>query len=90
MSQKSCDDLDELVDVTCSYVAFCRDMIISSKGVKIYPNYKPQVNKTVKSALQRKKFVFKMGDTSDLHITTKELKIRANIFLKIRYGEEKG
>lgn len=28
------DDLDELTDVTCSYVAFCRDMIIPLRGLK--------------------------------------------------------
>lgn len=41
MFRESCDDdLDELTDVTCSYVSFCRDMIIPSKTVKIYPNNK--------------------------------------------------
>ena len=34
MFQQSCDDLDELVDVTCSYVAFCRDTIIQTRGFK--------------------------------------------------------
>ncbi len=31
------DDLDELADVTCSYAAFCRDMIIPCKRVKNLP-----------------------------------------------------
>ncbi len=73
---KSCgDDLDHLVDVTCSYVAFCRDMIIPCKRVKVYPNNKPWVTKSVKSSIQENKLVFKQGVPSDLHIATKELKI---------------
>lgn len=41
MFVKACGgDLDELADVTCSYSAFCRDMIIPCKRVKIYPNNK--------------------------------------------------
>ena len=56
MFKQSCGDyLDKLVDVTCSYAAFCRDMIIPCKPVKIYPNNKPWVTKSVKSSIQKKK-----------------------------------
>lgn len=73
---QSCgDDLDSLVDVTCSYITFCRDMIVPCKQVKIYPNNKPWVNKAVKTSLQRKSLAFKQGIASDLHSATKELKI---------------
>lgn len=69
------DDLDELVDVTCSYMAFCRDMIIPCKRVKIYPNNKPWVSVSVKACIQRKAMAFKNGSASDLHSATKELKM---------------
>lgn len=69
------DDLDSMVDVTCSYMAFCRDMIIPCKKVKIYSNNKPWVTKSVKSCLQRKKIAFKHGTTMDLHVATKDLKV---------------
>lgn len=61
--RESCgDDLDELADVTCSYVTFCRDMIIPHKRVRVYPNNKPWVTKSVKSKIENKRRVFKQGD----------------------------
>ena len=69
------DDLDELTDVTCSYAAFCRDMIIPSKKVKIYPNNRPWVNKSVKSSIQAKKNAFKQGSIYDIQSATKNMKI---------------
>lgn len=64
---QSCgDDLDSVVDVTCSYITF-----VSCKWVKIYPNNKPWVNKAVKSGLQRKSLAFKQGIASVLHSATK-------------------
>jgi len=59
MFKQSCgDDLDKLADVTCSYVAFCRYMVIPCKQVKIYSNNKPWVTKSVKSSIQKKKLAF--------------------------------
>ncbi len=63
------------VDVTCSYVAFCRDMTIPCKRVKMYPNNKPWVTKSVKSSIQKKRLSFKQGEAHDLRIATKELKL---------------
>lgn len=71
------EDLDQLVDVICSYVTFCRDMIIPCKRVKIYPNNKPWVTKSVKACIQAKKHAFKHGTASELHTTTKDLKVGA-------------
>lgn len=34
MFKQSTGDLDEVTDVICSYVTFCRDIIVSSKRVK--------------------------------------------------------
>lgn len=53
--KESCKDLDEMTDAVCSYVAFCTDMIIPSKQVKIYPNNKPWVNWSIKDSIQKKK-----------------------------------
>lgn len=62
------DSTDELYDVTCSYAAFFRDMIIPCKQVKIYTNNKPWVNKSVKSSIQAKKLAFKHGAASELQL----------------------
>lgn len=60
MFKKSCgDDLNEWTDVTCSYIAFCRDMIVPCKQVKIYPNNKPWITKTVKDSLQKNNHVLR-------------------------------
>ena len=73
--EASGEDLDQLVDVICSYVTFCRDMIIPCKRVKMYSNNKPWVTKSVKASIQAKKYAFKHGTASDLHTATKDLKI---------------
>lgn len=75
MFEESCKDLDKLTDVVCSYTAFCRDMLIPSKSVKIYPNNKPWVNKSVKSYIKKKRQAFQQGGSSDLQTATKELKV---------------
>lgn len=75
MFEESCEDLDELTDVVCSYSAFCRDMLIPSKRVRIYPNNKPWINKSVKSLILEKKLAFQRGEVSDLHTANRELKV---------------
>ncbi len=73
---KACGgDLDQLVDVICSYVAYCRDMIIPCKRVKMYSNNKPWVTKSVKACIQTKKLAFKHGTASELYTAKKDLKI---------------
>lgn len=57
---QSCgDDLDALVDVASSHAVFCKDMIIPCKHVKVYPNKKPWVTKSIKSCLRKKRQAFK-------------------------------
>ncbi len=75
MFEESCEDLDELTDIVCSYSASCRDMLIPNKRVKIYPNNKPWVNKSVKSFIMKKQLAFQQGSASDLHAANKELKV---------------
>lgn len=66
----------ELADVTCSYAAFYRNMIIPYKRVKNYSNNKPWATKSVKSSIQAKKLAFKLGTASELYTTTKYMKIQ--------------
>ncbi|KAL2086367.1 hypothetical protein ACEWY4_017426 [Coilia grayii] len=72
--KESCNDLDELTDVVCSYVAFCRDMIIPCKQIKIYPNNKPWANGSIKNCIRKKRQAHKHGNATDFHAATKELK----------------
>ena len=58
----SCDDVNDATDVISSYVSFCRDMIIPSKTIKIFPNNKPWISKSLKSTLNEKKIAFQTGD----------------------------
>ena len=72
--KNTCDDLDELTDVCCSYAVFCKDMIIPSKTVKMYPNNKPWVTSAVKCGLVKKRLAFQQGSLADQHAASRELK----------------
>lgn len=74
MFKQSCGDLDELADVVCSYTTFCRDMIVATKTVKVYPNNRPWVNNSIRSCLYKKRLALCTGTAADLHLATKELK----------------
>lgn len=50
-------------------------MLILTKRVKIYPNNKPWVNKSVKSVIKKKKEAFQDGRALDLHTANKEPKV---------------
>lgn len=41
----SSDDINELTDVVCSYITFCKEPAIPTKEVKVFPNNKPWVSK---------------------------------------------
>lgn len=58
MFKESCSDIDELTDVVSSYVTFCEDCVIPKKSVKIFPNSKPWVSKTLKNLLNKKRKAF--------------------------------
>ena len=51
--------VDEAVDVVSSYIKFCEDMIIRTKTVKMFPNNKPWVTKSLKTLINEKKKCFK-------------------------------
>ena len=54
----SCENVSEAADVVSSYIGFCEDMLISTKTVKVFPNNKPWISKSIKSALNEKKDSF--------------------------------
>lgn len=56
VSKESCY-IDDLTDVSC-YVSFCVDRVIADKVVKVYPNSKPWVSKSLKVLLNRKRRAF--------------------------------
>ena len=58
---ESCADVNEAADV-CDYIRFCEDMIIPTKTIKVFPNNKPWITKSIKILLNEKKIVFQTGD----------------------------
>ena len=58
----SCTDVNEAADVVCDYIRFCEDMIISTKTIKVFPNNKPWITKSIKTLINEKKIAFQKGD----------------------------
>ena len=87
----SCNDLNELCDTVTSYIKFCEEMIIPKKIIKLYPNNKPWVSKSLKNSLNRKKLAFHQGDIDQQReakkLVKKELKL-AKIQYKNKVEEE--
>lgn len=85
--QDSCSDIDELTDVVCSYISFCKDSVLLSREVKVYPNNKQWISKDIKELLIKQKTVFNEGDVYAERAVRKE--IRAEIKkAKLRYKEK--
>ena len=59
----ACTDLDELTDTVTSYICHMEESIIPRKTIKLYPNNKPWVNKSLRNVLNQKKLAFQQGDT---------------------------
>ena len=57
----SCADVNEAADVVCDYIRFCED-IIPTKTIKVFPNNKPWITKSIKTLLNKKKIAFQTGD----------------------------
>lgn len=74
MFNDSCTDIDKLTDVICSYLTFCKTMIIPTKMIKVYPNNKPWMSKEVRAYLLQKKWAFNQGGPSDLCAAKRELR----------------
>lgn len=67
MFKESCSYIDELTDVVSSWISYCESHVIPDKTVKVYPNSKPWVSKSLKSLLQEKKRAFMEGNSTQLH-----------------------
>ena len=52
------ENVSEAADVVSSYIGFCEDMLISTKIVKVFPNNKRWISKSIKSTLNEKKDSF--------------------------------
>ncbi len=74
MFKESSTDIDELTDVVSSWVSYCENSVIPEKFVKIYPNSKPWISKTLKALLYKKKKAFKEGNRLILCNLQKEIK----------------
>ena len=49
MLVNSCYNISDAADVVTSYVTFCEDMLIPTKTVKVFPNNKAWISKSIKS-----------------------------------------
>lgn len=61
MFKESCADIDELTDVVSSRDSYC-EYIVPDKVVKVYPNSKPWVSKSLIVLLNCKRKSFKDGN----------------------------
>lgn len=65
--------LDELTDTVTEYIKFCKDTVVPTKKVKVYPNNKPWISKDIKQIINRKKQVFGSRNREQLKRIQKEL-----------------
>ncbi|KAK0134267.1 hypothetical protein N1851_030177 [Merluccius polli] len=87
MFKDSCSDIDELTDVISSWVSYCEDTVIPIKAVKVYPNSKPWVTKSLKGLLREKNRVFKEGNLLVLHKLQKDIKREIRVG-KLKYKDK--
>lgn len=88
MFKEACGE--DVVDVTCSYAAFCRDMIIPCRCVKVFPNNKPWITTSVKSCIQAKRLALKQGAASELHTGSENRDLKSKAGLHTEAGEQDG
>lgn len=65
----SSDNIDEPADVVCSYISFCRDNVIPTKVVKIFPNNKPWASSAIRGLIHKRKNAFKEGNVAEVKKT---------------------
>ena len=61
----SCDTVNDATGVGSGYISFCEDMLVPQKTVKVYPNNKPWISKSLKSTLNQKQIAFQCGNKND-------------------------
>ena len=77
----SCENVSEATDVVSSYIAFCKDMLISTKTVKLFLNNKAWISKSIKSNLNEKKIAFQTGDRAE------RKRVQAKLTRELREGK---
>ena len=77
----SCENVSEAADVVSSYIGFCEDMLISTKIVKVFPNNKTWISKSIKSTLNEKKIAFQTGDRAE------RKRVQAKLTRELREGK---
>ena len=77
----SCDSVSDAANVASSYVTFCEDMLIPSKTVKVLPNNKARISKSIKSTLNEKKIAFQTGDRAE------KKRVQAKLMRELREGK---
>ena len=77
----SCENVSEAADVVSSYIGFCEDMLISTKTVKVFPNNKTWISKSIKSTLNEKKIAFQTGDRAE------RKRVQAKLTKELREGK---
>ena len=73
-SSSDINELTELTESVCRYIDFCVECTIPQKTVKMFPNNKPWIPKTIKDIINRKKFAFLKNDKGEYRSVQKELK----------------
>ena len=61
----SSESVDEATNVISDYIMFCEDMIIPTKEIKIFPNNKPWITKSLKQTINKKKAAFQKGNRGE-------------------------
>ena len=77
----SCENVSEAADVVSSCIGFCEHMLISTKTVKVFPNNKTWISKSIKSTLNEKKIAFQTGDRAE------RKRVQAKLTRELREGK---
>jgi hypothetical protein len=70
----SSDDVNEAADVVSEYIVFCENMIVPAKEIKLYPNNKPWISKSLKNTIKEKRAAFQSGDEAEKKRIQKKLR----------------
>ena len=68
------NDVCSATETISDYIAFCIESVIPTKTIKLYPNNKPWITKSLKSTINEKKLAFRSGDRIKQKEVQKKLK----------------
>lgn len=68
-------------------MSYCVDNIIPERSVKVYPNNKPWITKSLKVLLKERQHAFQKGNLSEFNRLKKEVKVDINK-TKLHYKEK--